>query len=275
MDWREVENAVARADPDRYVASLFAPSSRRRGLIALYAFNHEIARIREIVQEPLLGHIRLGWWREQIAAIFEGREVTVPLAMALRQTVEAFALPGSLFEAYLEARGLDLVEAPFADEAALEGYTSATAGGLMQLAARVMGAGDGADSAARHAGIAFAYAGYIRSLGFDAAGRFCCLPLAWLEAEQVSPEDVFAGVATPNLRRVITRLGDSALRHSRAARTQKFPAAAITALSPAALVDVYVKRSAEPASDLFGKQAALSETERVARIALATLTRRI
>src|ERR1700687_5959985 len=138
--WRELEDLVARADPDRYVAALFTSPGRRRGLIALYAFNTEVARIREIVHEPLVGHIRLGWWREQIAAIYERRAVTMPLAVALREAIDVFALAQTLFEAYLDARALDLSEAPFADEAALEGYTGAIAGSLMQLAVRVTGA---------------------------------------------------------------------------------------------------------------------------------------
>src|SRR5258706_13564853 len=118
--WRELEDLVARADPDRYVAALFTSPGRRRALIALYAFNIEVARIREIVHEPMVGHIRLGWWREQIAAIFERRPVTMPVAVALGEAVDVFGLPRSLFESYLDARALDLAEAPFADEAALE-----------------------------------------------------------------------------------------------------------------------------------------------------------
>ena len=55
---------VRAADPDRYFASLFAPSARRPYLHALYAFNHEVAHVAESVREPMLGAIRLEWWRE-------------------------------------------------------------------------------------------------------------------------------------------------------------------------------------------------------------------
>jgi phytoene/squalene synthetase len=272
--WRELDDLVAHADPDRYVAALFASPGRRRGLIALYAFNHEVARIREIVHEPLVGHIRLGWWREQIAAIYERRAVTMPLVLALRDAIDVFALPRTLFDSYLDARALDLAEAPFADEAALEGYTGATAGSLMQLAARVTGATARADAAARHAAIAFAYAGFIRALGFDAAHRFCRLPLDWLEAEGLNPEDVFAAKTTAKLRTVVERLAETATKHARAARPQNFPTAAIAALAPAALAGVYIKRAMSQ-RDLFGQPVDLSQTERVTRIALAALTWRI
>ena len=51
-------------DPDRYLCDLFAKPKAREGLFALHAFNHEVAKIRELVSEPMLGHIRLQWWRE-------------------------------------------------------------------------------------------------------------------------------------------------------------------------------------------------------------------
>src|SRR5215471_18639800 len=63
---------VRRHDRDRFQTVLFAPAARREALFALYAFNYEIARVRETVTEPVLGQIRLQWWRENIAAAFEG-----------------------------------------------------------------------------------------------------------------------------------------------------------------------------------------------------------
>jgi phytoene synthase len=273
INWSELDELVARGDPDRYVASLFASPARRRGLIALYAFNHEVARIREIVHEPLVGHIRLGWWREQIAAIYEQRALTAPLTLALGETVEAFALPRALFDAYLDARGLDFEEAPFADEGALEGYAAATAGSLMQLAARVCGADNRADAAAREAGVAVAYAGFIRSLAFDAAHRRCRLPLKWLEAEGLNAEDVFAAKMTPALRRVVARLAEVARAHLRATRKVGLPTAAIAALAPAALVPAYLRRAAR--NDVLSKTLLIAQHERVARIAFAVLTWRI
>jgi len=40
---------VRRVDPDRYLTALFAPPARREALFTLYAFNHELARAREVV----------------------------------------------------------------------------------------------------------------------------------------------------------------------------------------------------------------------------------
>src|SRR5665213_2006368 len=56
--------SVRAADPDRYFATLFAPAAQRPFLLALYAFNAEVARVAETVREPMLGAIKLEWWRE-------------------------------------------------------------------------------------------------------------------------------------------------------------------------------------------------------------------
>ena len=53
------QNQVRQHDRDRYLTALFAPPARRPGLFALYAFNLEVAKVREAVSEPMLGHIRL------------------------------------------------------------------------------------------------------------------------------------------------------------------------------------------------------------------------
>src|SRR5271155_5910321 len=66
---------VRRHDRDRYQTALFAPAARREALFALYAFNYEIARVREAVTQPMLGRIGLEWWRENIAAAFGGSAV--------------------------------------------------------------------------------------------------------------------------------------------------------------------------------------------------------
>src|SRR3546814_5074662 len=94
--------------PDRYLASLFAPEAQREDLFALYAFNYEVAKTAEVVSEPMIGQIRLQWWRESLAGIYEGRarqhEVVQPLARA----VAARALPRALLETIIDAREFDL-----------------------------------------------------------------------------------------------------------------------------------------------------------------------
>jgi len=66
------ENLLRAGDKDRWLASLFAPADRRPHLHALYAFNLEIARVRELAREAMAGEIRLQWWREVLAGTRPG-----------------------------------------------------------------------------------------------------------------------------------------------------------------------------------------------------------
>ena len=61
------EALVRAADRDRFLATLFAPRERRAALFALYAFNVEISRVREVVRYPVAGEIRLQWWSDVLA----------------------------------------------------------------------------------------------------------------------------------------------------------------------------------------------------------------
>jgi hypothetical protein len=64
----EAVRASARLNaPDRYYAALFAPAAVRDDLIALAAFCGEIARIGRQVSEPVMGEIRITWWRDPCA----------------------------------------------------------------------------------------------------------------------------------------------------------------------------------------------------------------
>jgi len=129
---------VRRGDPDRFLSAMTAPPAARERLFALYAFNLEVARIPSVVSEPMLGMIRLQWWRETVAMIYEGRvrshEVVGPLADA----VAAADLPRAPFETLLDARAWDVEPRPFADLAALRAHLEATAGSLLALSAHAL-----------------------------------------------------------------------------------------------------------------------------------------
>jgi len=122
-DESPLADLVRRHDRDRYQTALFAPAERRGALLALYAFNYEIARVREIVSEPMLGQIRLQWWREVLDAAYAGtpprsHPVVVPLAAAIRE----FELSRGYFDRLIDSRERDLADVPPASLAILEAY---------------------------------------------------------------------------------------------------------------------------------------------------------
>jgi phytoene synthase len=105
---RACEETVRRVDPDRYIAALFAPVERRPLLFALYAFNHELARIGETVKEPRLGDVRLEWWREAAEEARDGHPRAHDVVRALAEVFARSGPPLELFEAMIAARRLDV-----------------------------------------------------------------------------------------------------------------------------------------------------------------------
>jgi phytoene synthase len=144
----DLDGDVRRADPDRWLTSRFiADTGRRADVVALYAFDHELARAETAASNPLAAEIRLVWWRETIAEIFEGQPPRRhPTAEALAGVIRARDLPEAPFETMIEARigGLGRQTMAAAEAAA---WADATEGRLAGIAATVLGAGESAKGA--------------------------------------------------------------------------------------------------------------------------------
>jgi phytoene synthase len=242
QNFPSLEEAIRKSDYDRYAAAVFAPPNLRGHLFALYAFHYEIAKTAESVSEALAGQIRLQWWRDAIGELRARKTREHPVALALAEALRAHDLPQALFDQMIDAREWDLEEMPFQDMASLETYADATSGNVMRLAARILGAGEGLDAAAREAGIAYAIAGLLRAMPYRAAERRLVLPVATLRAAGVSPEAIFAGETSAGLAAVFAQMAEAARTHLGAAREIPMPRRFLPALLPAALVPLYLKQ---------------------------------
>src|SRR5882724_10139386 len=131
--------SVRAADPDRYFAALFAPAAQRPFLFALYAFNAEGARVAETVREPMLGAIKLEWWRETSEGASKGAPRNHDVARGLAALFAEKTIALADLEALIAARAFDSSDDMFADFAALELYVDATSGAVMRLAAKILG----------------------------------------------------------------------------------------------------------------------------------------
>ncbi|KQZ55189.1 phytoene synthase [Rhizobium sp. Root149] len=150
-------------DRDRYLACLLSPTEKRGFLAALYAFNAETARIRELTKQPLAGEIRLQWWRDLLEGDAKGDAAANPVASGLLKAIEVFDLPRQPLLNMLDARIFDLYEDPMPDRSSLEGYAGETASALLQLAAMILDreAATGISEIAGHAGVAQAISGIL------------------------------------------------------------------------------------------------------------------
>ena len=105
------------------LAALFAPAEHRNALLALYAFNLEVARVREVVRDPLAGEIRLQWWSD----VLHGRR-TAARSRRIRwrprcaRPSRATGCRWSGSPALVAARRFDLYDEPMTTLAELESY---------------------------------------------------------------------------------------------------------------------------------------------------------
>ena len=231
---------VRAADRDRFLSSLFAPAEHRGALHALYAFNVEIARVREVAREALPGEIRLQWWSEVIGGARAEEAGANPVAAALLATFERYRLPATKLAGLIDAHRFDLYDEPMARLADLEAYARNTSSALLVLAAQILAGaeGEGTVAVADAAGIAQAIAGLLRAFPVHVSRRQLYVPLDLLERHGVEPQDIFAGRSPKNLGAAFAELRDAALSHLRAAHEDipSLPQAAQPAFLPVALV---------------------------------------
>jgi NADH dehydrogenase [ubiquinone] 1 alpha subcomplex assembly factor 6 len=154
---------VRRHDPDRFLVSLLMPERARPALWALYAFNHEISRTREVVTDTRLGLIRLQWWREALGA---GGN---PVIDELRR----YDLPRDVLEHLIYAREFDLEDRPPADIGGLLNYIDFTSTPLLSLGGKIAGETGGND---REIAIAHGLSALLRATPFHVKQSRCLLP---------------------------------------------------------------------------------------------------
>lgn len=205
---------VRNHDFPRYAATLFAPAAERRALLALYAFNVEIVRVRDQVSQPLPGEIRFQWWTDLFSGLVHGSAEGNPVAAELLRAIRGFGLPVEPLSLLVDEHQFDLYNDPMPTMTALEGYLAATSSALFALAARIMGeASDASEHLARHAGLAQGIAQVIANLPRDSAHRQLFVPQQFLTSHGCGIEDVFAGKQTPHLNAVLDQLMGEARQH--------------------------------------------------------------
>lgn len=246
---------LRRYDRERFLMTLFAPASRREALTALYGFNLEVARVREMVREPMLGQIRLQWWREGIEGAYQGlgrhRHETLAL---LAPAITRFSLTRAYFDRLIDARERDLAPEPPEDTVALEAYCRDSAATLVWLGLEMLeSASPAALKAGEHAGIAFALAGLLRAIPFHARAGRVLIPASLAAKTGLDPQSVLEMRGSEPLRAAVAELAGLAGDHLAKARAlrRKVPRAALPALLPARLAERHLSRLRRAAHDPF------------------------
>ncbi len=264
-------------DRDRYLACLLSPDDKRGALAALYAFNAELARIRDLVHEPLPGEIRMQYWRDLLEGNAHGSTEANPLAAALLSAVEAHRLPRQTLVNMIEARIFDLYDDPMESRTSLEGYAGETASALIQLAGLILSPDEAMKSAdaAGHAGVAQAISGMLLLMPLHQRRGQVYIPLEILSATGLDREAFLAGEDKPRISAAIEAFAGLGRDHLAKARASVLPPSVLPAFLPAVLAEpVLVKAQKRGAAVL---EASLQEPQwrRQMRMAFAGMRKKI
>lgn len=266
---------VRNFDSDRFVTALFAPTPRRADLLALYAFNLELARSRELVSEPALGRIRLQWWRDAIAECYEGvprrHQVVQPLAAAIAR----HGLPRKLVDRIINAREADFHPAPPESLEHLTSYAESSSGALNLLAIRILGVQDNElVRAAGAVGAAWTLAGTVRGLRHLLLTGRQPLPRDLMEKHGLSHAELQSLKPGKALRKVVQEIGTESLNKLEEIRPRRVGPATPVMLQ-SVLVRAYLKRLAATGHNPFDERNLPPLPWRAWRLMIPALTGRM
>ncbi|MGJ4855664.1 phytoene/squalene synthase family protein [Labrys sp. La1] len=257
------ESLLREHDRNRWLANLFAPAEHRRALNALYAFNSEIERVRDMVSEPLPGEVRLQWWRDLLEGQARGQISGHPVASELMAAIDRYHLPVSALVTLIDAHTHDLYDDLLQSITDLEGYCGETYSSLFRLASLILADGGDAGSAdlAGHAGVAYGIACLMKQAARHAARGQIFVPADLALKHGTAREDLLNGRSTGEMRAMFGELAGAALHHLDAAEQllPAVPSAAAPAYIGLALVRPLLKRMTRPGFDWFRHEAELPQ----------------
>jgi len=210
------QQKAAQSGSSFYYSFLFLPPERRRAITALYAFCREVDDIVDECTDVGVARTKLAWWRTQLAALYEKKNVDHPVAQALVPVVTGFNLPQARLQEIIDGMAMDLTQRRYADFAALRLYCHRVAGVVGLLSAEIFGYRDpGTLKYAENLGLAFQLTNIIRDVGEDARRDRVYLPLDELARYNVTVADIMHARASDGFRQLMQFQVERALGYYR------------------------------------------------------------
>ena len=270
--------ALRAGDRDRYLSTLILDAAHRNGVIALYAFNADVASIRARVSDPAPGEIRLQWWADALEGEGHGAVRQNPVADALLQTLATYSLPAGTLLRLIGARRFDLYDDPMPDLETFEGYAGETVSTLYQLAAMILNNGQTVETgdAAGHLGVAHALIGHLRAFGNVSAQGRIMLPWSILAANGVREGEIFSGTESEGLAAALGQIAELAAGHLDKAETAiaQLPAQLKPAFAPIAVLKAQFALLQRRQTGLFAPAPDDADWRKITRLMWWSLTRR-
>jgi 15-cis-phytoene synthase len=244
--------------------------------LALYAFDLEVARIRDSVSEPGLGEIRQQWWLDTLDAIYAREVPAHPVAQDLARAIEKGDLPKHSFRNLIVARQFDLYSDPMPSLHDLEGYFGETVSSVIQLASLVLAGPDalGSAEAAGLAGVAEGMTQLLRNLPLQRARGQCYVPKDMLTARDLTPADILEGKKSAAMNVLLAELRQHAEARLTEARGKHWliPRPALPAYLHLAILPLYLAKLAKMGANVLTQKADVLQVRRQVKLFTAAWT---
>ncbi|MFP5506219.1 MAG: presqualene diphosphate synthase HpnD [Gammaproteobacteria bacterium] len=200
-----------------YYAFRFLPERQREAITALYAFCREVDDVVDECNDPGVARLKLQWWRDEIARVFEARPQH-PVGQALAALIDDYNLPREYFQEIIDGMEMDLDRHRYESYKDLALYCYRVAGVVGLLSAEIFGYRNRQTlKYATELGTAFQLTNILRDVHEDARRGRIYLPREALARHGVNEQDILSFQHTPQTQALFAELLQRARRHYRSA----------------------------------------------------------
>lgn len=186
-----------------HVVSALLPKRLHQDFYNVYAFCRWADDLGDEIGDESESLRLLGWWADELRAMQAGK-VSHPVYVALRETVEKFALPVQLFEDLIHAFVQDQTVHRYRDWDDLFGYCRFSANPVGRLVLRLCGySGAERDRLSDSTCTALQLANFWQDIPADLKKGRIYLPVCVMERHGYSPEDLGALRFSPQFQSVM------------------------------------------------------------------------
>ncbi|KAK0221836.1 isoprenoid synthase domain-containing protein [Armillaria fumosa] len=213
---------VRKNDYESFLVSPFYPPELRPAYFALKAFSVDLATVQDTVSNPMIGQLRMQFWRDAIKSFSDGSPPRHPIALALYDACQRTHLPAYHLKRIIDARDAELYSSDHLTTDSLTAHAEATSSTLLYLLLSLFSASSSStlSHAASHLGISQTFATLLRALPFHAANGRMIIPAELTAKHGVVQEDVFRkGADAPGIEDAVFELATLANDHLQTARS--------------------------------------------------------
>ncbi|XP_070604146.1 NADH dehydrogenase (ubiquinone) complex I, assembly factor 6 isoform X2 [Erythrolamprus reginae] len=236
---------LRKRDYEGFLCALLLPAESRASVLALRAFNVELAQIRDSVTEKTIGLMRIEFWRKAVEDIYQDSPPQQPVAIELWKAVRRQNLTKRWLMNIIDQREKNLDDRAYRDIGELETYAENTQSALLYLTLETLGVRDiHADHAASHIGKAHGIVTCLRATPYHASRRKMFLPMDICMLHDVSQEDFIRNKEAKKIKDIVYDIASQAHVHLEHARSFKknVPAKAFPAFLCTVAIEDYLHK---------------------------------